>query len=81
MLSIRAKPSSNAALLSELSAMAKKERLTLVYAARDGLHNEAVMLRDGSDPLTRGGRPASTTSSREARLEIGDQIGLRLQAD
>jgi uncharacterized protein YeaO (DUF488 family) len=26
--------------------MAKKKRLTLVYAARDELHNEAVMLRD-----------------------------------
>ena len=42
----RAELSSNAALLNELRAMAKKERLTLVYAARDELHNEAVMLRD-----------------------------------
>ena len=42
----QAELSSNTALLSELRAMAKKERLTLVYAARDELHNEAVMLRD-----------------------------------
>jgi hypothetical protein len=28
----------------ELRAMAQKGRLTLVYAARDELHNEAVML-------------------------------------
>lgn len=32
--------------LDELRALAKGGRLTLVYAARDELHNEAVVLRD-----------------------------------
>jgi uncharacterized protein YeaO (DUF488 family) len=32
--------------LNELRAIAQKGRLTLVYAARDELHNEAVVLRD-----------------------------------
>lgn len=38
--------SRNTNLLNELRAVARKGRLTLVYAARDELHNEAVMLRD-----------------------------------
>ena len=42
----RAELSSNAALVDELRAIASKGRLTLVYAARDELHNEAVVLRD-----------------------------------
>jgi len=33
-------------LLSELRAMARKGPLTLVYAARDQEHNEAIVLRD-----------------------------------
>jgi len=37
---------SHNALLSELKAIAKKGRLTLIYAARDEEHNEAVVLRD-----------------------------------
>ena len=32
--------------LDELRALAQAGRLTLVYAARDELHNEAVVLRD-----------------------------------
>ncbi len=36
----------NAALVSELRAMARNEPITLIYAARDTLHNEAVVLRD-----------------------------------
>ena len=32
--------------LNELRALAQASRLTLVYAARDELHNEAVVLRD-----------------------------------
>ena len=32
--------------LEELRALAKGGRLTLVYAARDELHNEAIVLRD-----------------------------------
>ncbi len=32
--------------LDELRALAKEGRLTLVYAAHDELHNEAVVLRD-----------------------------------
>jgi uncharacterized protein YeaO (DUF488 family) len=35
-----------AALLGELRAMAKAGPVTLVFAARDELHNEAVVLRD-----------------------------------
>lgn len=33
-------------LLNELRAMARKRPLTLIYAARDEAHNEAVVLRD-----------------------------------
>ena len=42
----RAELSRNTYLLNELRAVARKGRLMLVYAARDELHNEAVMLRD-----------------------------------
>ena len=42
----RAELSHNAALVNELQTIAKKGRLTLVYAARDEVHNEAVVLRD-----------------------------------
>ena len=38
--------SRNTALLDELRTLAQKGRLTLVYAARDEVHNEAVMLRE-----------------------------------
>lgn len=41
----RAELSRNTALVDELRSIAQKGRLTLVYAARDELHNEAVMLR------------------------------------
>lgn len=44
----------NTALVNELRAIARKGRLTLVYAARDELHNEAVLLRDVlTDPMNR----------------------------
>ena len=33
-------------LLGELRAIARKNTLTLVFAARDELHNEAIVLRD-----------------------------------
>jgi uncharacterized protein YeaO (DUF488 family) len=42
----RAELSHNTALVNELRTIAKMGRLTLVYAARDELHNEAVTLRD-----------------------------------
>ena len=42
----KAELSHNAALMNELRAIAQKGHLTLVYAARDEVHNEAVMLRD-----------------------------------
>jgi uncharacterized protein YeaO (DUF488 family) len=42
----RAELSRNADLLNELRALVRKGRLTLVYAARDEDHNEAVVLRD-----------------------------------
>ena len=38
--------SRNAELLDELRTIARQGRITLVYAARDELHNEAVVLRD-----------------------------------
>ena len=38
--------SSRVALLDELRAIARSGRLTLVFAARDALHNDAVVLRD-----------------------------------
>jgi uncharacterized protein YeaO (DUF488 family) len=40
----KAELSGNGEVLNELRAMAQKGRLTLVYAARDELHNEAVVL-------------------------------------
>jgi len=42
----RAELSRNTGPLNELRAMARKGPLTLIYAARDELHNEAVVLRD-----------------------------------
>lgn len=42
----RAELSREAKLVNELRTMARKGPLTLVYAARDELHNEAVVLRD-----------------------------------
>jgi uncharacterized protein YeaO (DUF488 family) len=42
----RAELSQNATLLNELRVVARKGPLTLVYAARDEVHNEAVVLRD-----------------------------------
>lgn len=42
----RAELSHETELLNELRTMARKGPLTLVYAARDELHNEAVVLRD-----------------------------------
>ncbi len=38
--------SRNTALLDELRTLAQKGRLTLVYAARDEVHNDAVVLRE-----------------------------------
>ncbi|SRR5579883_1510352 len=38
--------SKDADLLNELRAIAKKGTLTLVYSARDEMHNHAVVLRD-----------------------------------
>jgi uncharacterized protein YeaO (DUF488 family) len=42
----RAELSSSGAPLEELRSIARKGQLTLVYAARDELHNQAVALRD-----------------------------------
>jgi uncharacterized protein YeaO (DUF488 family) len=42
----RAELSHETDLLDELRTIARKGPLTLVYAARDELHNEAVVLRD-----------------------------------
>jgi uncharacterized protein YeaO (DUF488 family) len=42
----RAELSHKADLLAELRRIARAGRLTLIYAARDELHNEAVVLRD-----------------------------------
>ena len=42
----RAELSRKTGLVDELRALARKGRLTLVYAARDEFNNEAVMLRD-----------------------------------
>ena len=38
--------SDRAELMDELRAVARKGRLTLVFGARDELHNQAVVLRD-----------------------------------
>lgn len=37
---------SNDAAVSELAVLARKGRLTLIYAARDAAHNDAVVLAD-----------------------------------
>ena len=50
-----------AAPLDELRSLARERRLTLVYAARDDSHNDAVVLRD---VLTRAKRGARRTSKR-----------------
>lgn len=42
----KAELSHHAALIAELRGRARKGPLTLVYAARDVAHNEAVVLRD-----------------------------------
>jgi uncharacterized protein YeaO (DUF488 family) len=42
----RAELASRAEQLDELRAIARKGPLTLVFAARDELHNQAVVLRD-----------------------------------
>jgi uncharacterized protein YeaO (DUF488 family) len=47
------------ALLAELRALARQGRLTLVYAARDDVHNNAVVLRE---VLTRARRRARRTA-------------------
>ena len=43
---IQAELSQMTELLSELRTIARKGPLTLLFAARDELHNEAVVLRD-----------------------------------
>ncbi len=42
----RTELSGQAELVSELRALARKRPVTLIYAARDERHNEAVVLRD-----------------------------------
>jgi uncharacterized protein YeaO (DUF488 family) len=42
----RAELAARAELVDELRAMARQGRLTLVYAARDEYHNDAVVLRE-----------------------------------
>jgi uncharacterized protein YeaO (DUF488 family) len=42
----RTELSAHAELMSELRTMARKQPVTLIYAARDERHNEAVVLRD-----------------------------------
>jgi uncharacterized protein YeaO (DUF488 family) len=42
----RSELSGHAELVNELRALARKKPVTLIYAARDGRHNEAVVLRD-----------------------------------
>ena len=42
----RAELADNAVLVNELRELAHKGTVTLIYAARDELHNQAVVLRD-----------------------------------
>lgn len=42
----KAEVRTHADVLKQLRALAAKGRVTLIYAARDELHNEAVVLRD-----------------------------------
>ncbi len=45
-----------AGLLTELTARAKRGTITLVYGAKDELHNQAIVLRDLIDRRLRGDR-------------------------
>ena len=45
-------------LLAELRSLARRGALTLVYAARDDAHNNAVVLREVLTRAKRGARPA-----------------------
>jgi uncharacterized protein YeaO (DUF488 family) len=42
----RAELAGKAALIDELRALAREHQVTLIFAARDEVHNEAVVLRD-----------------------------------
>jgi uncharacterized protein YeaO (DUF488 family) len=51
-------------LLEELGAQARRGTLTLVYSARDPVHNQAVVIKE---VLERGFARASTTGARAGR--------------
>jgi uncharacterized protein YeaO (DUF488 family) len=69
----RAELSGNSSLVDELRGIASRRPLTLVYAARDEAHNQAVVLREvllegrraqrGGSAKTRGARGARARAS------------------
>ena len=74
--------SRNAALVNELRAIARQGPLTLIYSARDEVHNQAVVLRDalkrtrqispskkGANKHRRAGTTRARQSNRRARTK------------
>jgi uncharacterized protein YeaO (DUF488 family) len=61
--------------LDELVELAKKGRLTLVYGAKDELHNQAVVLRDRIQERLRRARPSvasrASVGARKAPVRKG----------
>ena len=65
--------SRNAELLSELQSIARRGTLTLIYSARDEMHNQAVVLRDAISRVKRASRPEGSggTGTRIAKARVG----------
>ncbi len=52
----RSELAERAGLLGELRSLARRQPVTLLFAARDEAHNEAVVLRDCLHPRRRGAK-------------------------
>jgi uncharacterized protein YeaO (DUF488 family) len=59
----RSELAAKASLLGELAAHAEGGRLTLVFGARDPVHNQAAVIKEMLDPR-RAGRPRPKASAR-----------------
>ena len=60
-----------AGLVAELAARAKRGPITLVYGAKDELHNQAVVLRDLIDRRARVRTPAARPTTESATRARG----------
>lgn len=71
----RAELSQNQVLLKELRSLARRGSLTLVYGARDEIHNQAVVLRN---VLIRGAASAGQGRRKDScygKLQVSDHDG------